>query len=78
MYFHLHINSKKWTFYRIKILTCKSFLIASHRNSKKWAFSLREILKTRPFLIALRKMLKSKFFIAQKFLIVGLFFNRLA
>ena len=51
MYFHLHINSKKWTFYRVKILKSKSFLIALHRNSKKWATSL---LKNRPFLIALR------------------------
>ena len=51
MYFHLHINSKKWTFYRVKILKCKSLLIALHRNSKKWATSL---LKNRPFLIALR------------------------
>ena len=26
MYFYLHRNSKKWTFYSVKILKCESFL----------------------------------------------------
>ena len=25
MYFHLHRNSKKWTFYSVKILKCEYF-----------------------------------------------------
>ena len=35
MYFYLHRNSKKWTFYSVKILKCESFLSALRRNSKK-------------------------------------------
>ena len=51
MYFHLHRNSEKWTFYSVKILKCESFLIALQRNSEKWTFILSKILKSRPFLI---------------------------
>ena len=32
-YFHLHRNSKKWTFYSVKILKYESFLSALRRNS---------------------------------------------
>ena len=55
MYFHLHRNSKAWTFYSVKFLKCESFLIALRRNSKKWTFLLCKILKNGPFLIALRR-----------------------
>ena len=62
MYFHLHRNSKKWTFYSVKILKCEFFLIALHRNYKKWTFLLRTILKSRSFLIDLRKNAKKWIF----------------
>ena len=38
MYFYLHRNSKKWTFYSVKILKCESFLSALRRHSKKGPF----------------------------------------
>ena len=38
MYFYLHRNSKKWTFYSVKFLKCESFLSALRRNSKKGPF----------------------------------------
>ena len=41
MYFNRHRNSKKWTFYAVKILKYESFLDALRRNSKKWIFLLR-------------------------------------
>ena len=47
--YYVRRNSKKWTFYRVKILKCKPFLTALHRNSKKWSFSLSKILKSWPF-----------------------------
>ena len=59
MYFHLHRNSKKWTFYSVKILKCESFLIALRRNSKKWTFLLGRTLKSRSFFIAWRRNSKS-------------------
>ena len=40
MYFYLHRNSKKWTFYRVKILKCEYFLSALRKNSpppSKWS-----------------------------------------
>ena len=49
MYFYLHRNSKKWTFYSGKILRCETFLVALRRNSKKWTFLLYKIIKSRPF-----------------------------
>ena len=49
MYFHLHRDSKKWTFYSVNFLKCESFVIALRRNFKKWTFLLRKILKIRPF-----------------------------
>ena len=45
MYFYLHRNSKKWTFYRVKILKCEAFLSALRRNSKKEAFYGVKFLK---------------------------------
>ena len=33
MYFYLHRNSKKWTFYSVKILKCEYFLIDLRKNS---------------------------------------------
>ena len=51
MYFHLHRNSRKETFYRVKILKSESYLVALCRNFKKWIFLLRKILKCRHFLI---------------------------
>ena len=47
--YYVRRNSKKWTFYSVKILKCKSFLTALHRNSKKWTFSLCKSLKSWPF-----------------------------
>ena len=41
MYFYLHRNSKKLTFYSVKILKCESFLSALGRNSKKGHFYRR-------------------------------------
>ena len=38
MYFYLHRNSKKLTFYSVKFLKCESFLNALRRNSKKGPF----------------------------------------
>ena len=38
MYFYRHRNSKKWTFYSVKILTCEFFKSALRRNSKKGTF----------------------------------------
>ena len=51
MYFYLHRNFKKWTFYNVKILKCETFVITLCRNSKKWTFLLHKIVKSRPFLI---------------------------
>ena len=55
MCFHLHRNSKTWTFYSVKFRKCESLLIALRRNSKKWTFLLCKILKSSPFLMALRR-----------------------
>ena len=52
MYFYLHRNSKKWTFYSVKIPKCESFLSALRRNSEKGPFHSVKIPKSRPFLIA--------------------------
>ena len=57
MYFYLDRNSKKWTFYSVKILKCECFLSALQRNSEK-----RKIPKSRPFLVASVKTLKSSIF----------------
>ena len=45
MYFYLHKNSKKWTFYSVKILKCESFLSALRRNSEKGHFYIVKFLK---------------------------------
>ena len=52
MYFHLHRNSEKWTFYGVKILKCEFFLIALRGNAENWIFVLHKILKCTPFLIS--------------------------
>ena len=45
MYFYLHRNSKKWTFYSVKILKCESFLSALRINSEKGPFYSVKFLK---------------------------------
>ena len=45
MYFYLHRNSKKWTFYSVKFFKCESFLSALRRNSKKGPFYSVKFLK---------------------------------
>ena len=55
MYFYLHRNSKKWTFYSVKILKCESYLSALQINSEKGPFYSVNFLKVGLFLVALRK-----------------------
>ena len=45
MYFYLHKNPKKYTFYIVKILKCESFLSALRRNSEKGPFYRVKFLK---------------------------------
>ena len=45
MHFYLHGNSKKFTFYSVKILKCESFLSTLRRNSKKGPFYNVKFLK---------------------------------
>ena len=59
MYFYLHRNSKKWTFYSVKILKCESFLSALRRNSKKGPFYSVKFLKVGLFSSLSVKTLKS-------------------
>ena len=62
MYFYLHRNSKKWTFYSIKILKCESFLSALQRNSEKGPFYSVKFLKVGLFNRLAQKTLKSSIF----------------
>ena len=62
MYFYLHRNSKKWTFYSVKILKCESFLSALRRNSKKGPFYSVKFLKVGLFQSLNVKILKSVIF----------------
>ena len=45
MYFYLHRNSKKWTFYSVQIFKYESFLSALRRNSEKGPFYSVKFLK---------------------------------
>ena len=62
MYFYQHRNSKKWTFYSVKILKCESFLSALRRNSKKGPFYSVKFLKVGLFYSLSVKTLKSSIF----------------
>ena len=45
MYFYLHRNLKKLTFYSVKVLKWESFLSALRKNSKKGTFYSVKFLK---------------------------------
>ena len=45
MNFYLLRNSKKWTFYSVKIVKCESFLSALRGNSEKGPFYSVKFLK---------------------------------
>ena len=62
MYFYLHGNSKKWTFYSVKILKCEPFLSALRRNSKKGPFYSVKFLKVGLFYSLSVKTLKNSIF----------------
>ena len=62
MYFHLHRNSKKWTFHSVKKIKCESFSIALRRNSEKLTLLLSKIFKNMPFFIAKRRNSKKLYF----------------
>ena len=62
MYFYLYRNSKKWTFYSVKILKCESFLSALRRNSEKGPFNSVKFLKVGIFYLLSVKTLKSSIF----------------
>ena len=62
MYFNLHRNFKKWTFYSVKILKCESFLSALQRNSKKGPFYSVKFLKVGLFYSFSGKTLKGSIF----------------
>ena len=58
MYFYLHRNSKKWTFYSVKILKCESFFRALRRNSKKGPFNNIKFLNVNLFSMLYKEILK--------------------
>ena len=52
MYLHLHINSKKWTFYSVKSLKCESSLSLCVEILISRYICCIKYFKCRPFLIA--------------------------
>ena len=66
MYFYLHRNSKKWTFYNVKILICESFLSALQRNSEKGPNYSVKFEKVGLFLSLCVKTLKSSILTRKK------------
>ena len=63
MYFYLHRNYKKWTFYSVKILKCESFLIALQRNFESGPFYCVKFLKIGLFKSLSVEILKIDIFI---------------
>ena len=62
----MYIEILKSGLYGVKILKCKSFLIALRRNSKKCTFLLCKIFKSWSFLTALRRNSKKWIFLSRK------------
>ena len=62
MYIRLHRNSKRCTFYIVKILKCESFLIALRRNSKSGPSSCVKYIKVGLFYSLSVETLKSDIF----------------